>query len=437
VTLAPQLRLSQGQRLALTPVIRTTLELLRLPAAELEEAVARELRENPFLVRAAPAPDLALSVGAERPGPDVIADSPALLEQLHRQIGLMQIAPDVRGMAEYLAAELRDDGYLESPLKDIAAELGVPLALAQAGLEALHRCDPPGVGARTLAECLALQLMDRAALSRPVADAAVARIEDFAQGRLRGLDAALGLDVATVQRIAAVLPSLAARPVKDTAPAQVLRADLIARRDRDGAVTVTLSREGAPVLRLDRRLLKRAGGSDVSTQWRARGEAVIAALRFRGETLLRIGHHLAEAQHPVFSGQSTTILPLTRRETAAALGLHPSTIGRAVAAKCIDIEGRLRPLSDFFSSPLPGADGAMVSAHMVRQRIVAMIAAEPPGSPLSDARICADLNAEGVDIARRTVTKYRQWMRLPSSSGRRRIALNRRLRTGQAGIPRE
>jgi RNA polymerase sigma-54 factor len=425
------LRLTQRQRLVLTPTMRKTLEMLRLPGVEMDQAVARELLENPFLVRAAPVPKQS---GAAQP--DDVAATPLLLEQLHRQIGLMHLDPDVRAMAEYLAAELRDDGYLDVPLPEIATDIGAPLAVIEAGLDALQRCDPPGIGARGLAECLALQLMDRADLPRALAEAAVARLEDFAAGKPCAV--ALGIDDVVAARIAAVMPHLAAQPVSDViAPAQVLCADLIARRDSGGIVSVELARASVPRLRLDQGLCQTVDDTETTTELRARAEAMIAALNFRAETLLRIGRHIAEVQHAVFSGRTDAIRPLSRREVAATLGLHPSTVGRAVASKAIKVEGRLRPLSDFFSSALPGADGAAVSAYVVRHRIVALVAAEPPGAPLSDARLCAMLHAEGVDIARRTVTKYRQWMRLPSSSGRRRIAMNRRLRAGQASIPKE
>lgn len=434
-SLEPTLR--QGQRLTMTPTIRRTLEWLRLPAASLNEAVAQELRDNPFLVRVAPE-----SQGWAQPlpdgpaSPDTLPARPPLLERLRRQIGLMQLAPEVRAMAEFLAAELREDGYLDSPPEAIAARLDVPETLVAAGLSALQGCDPPGVGATSLAECLALQLMDRAGLQRAEAEAAVARLEDFAAGRLRGMDRALGLDSATVARIAGVLPQLAAAPVQDsTAPAPILRADLAAQAQADGSVIITLDHDAAPLLRLDPALKSSAAATEEASELRARAEAVIAALNYRSATLLRIGQHLAQAQRAVFAGESEVVRPLTRREVAEALGLHASTVGRAVAGKAIDIGGRLRPLSEFFSAPLPGADGSVVSAHLVRRRLAALIAAEPPQAPLSDAALCAALNAEGVDIARRTVTKYRQWMRLPSSAARRRIAAGRRARAAQAGIP--
>lgn len=436
MTLAPRLNLSQNQRIALTPMMRKTLEILRLPAVELEHTIETELRENPFLVRRKT--DAKGPIGVVALDSDLVS-APRLLERLHWQIGLMPLTPQVRAMAEYLAAELRDDGYLDVPLDEIAKDVGAPIDAAEAALAALQRCDPPGIGARDLAECLVLQLMDRAELSRALATAAVARLEDFAAGKVQELSLSLGIDQGTAARIATELPNLAACAVSDSAvPVQILRADLVARRAADGEIRIELARSTAPRLKIDTGLWDHADlQGDLAAEWRARAETLVAALQFRSETLLRIGRHIAGIQAEALGGKFDALRPLSRREVAAALGLHPSTVGRAVASKAIEIDGRLRLLSDFFSSPVPGVDGAAVSAHVVRRRIVEIVAAERPDAPLSDARLCAMLNSEGVDIARRTVTKYRQWMRVPSSSVRRRLAINRRLRATRGAIPKD
>jgi len=414
MTLGPRLQLLQRQRLALTPGLRQALEVLRLPAATLAERIEEEIGRNPLLVRS----------GASRTSggafaPDLVVAEPGVLERLHAQIGLMTLAAPVREAAEYLAGALRDDGYLDTSLVEAAAELRQPLAVVEAGLAALQGCDPPGVGARDLAECLALQLVDRG-LDRKTADAAVRSMADFAAGRWGRLEAALGLSRDGLQAIAALFPDLLPHPVsRSAAPAQVLRPDLVARR-RNGVIVVEPARDALPRLRLDQALLARSGDDGFVAECRDRAMALIAALRQRESTLLRIGRHLAEVQAAFFSDGEAALHPLSRRQLAEALALHPATVGRAVAEKAIDVEGRLYPLSVFFSASLPGPDGD-ASATAVRRRIAALIAAEPAGKPLSDARLCDILRAEGVDIARRTVAKYREALRLPSSADRRRM----------------
>lgn len=422
MTLAPSLRVGVRQRAVLAPALRGALSVLRMPLAELQAEIARELADNPFLRRHR-------GPRGEAELPLALAATETPLERLRAQIGLMPLAPDVRAMAEHLAAELREDGYLETPLTEIAAELGVPLALAEAGLAAVQGCEPAGVGARNLTECLTLQLIDRG-VERGLAAATVARLEAFVAGNWRELGRELGLPRPELERIAALLPALVAHPLSPAAPALPLLPDLVAEPRAGGGHDVRLAREAAPRLSLDVAMLARAGDEPFARDCRARAEALIAAVAARGTTLERIGAHLAEAQAAAFAHGPEHLRPLTRAEVAAALGLHASTVGRAVADKAIAIDARVVPLSQFFASAVPQAEGAALAGLALRRRIARMIAAEPPAAPLSDEAIRQALAAEGIDIARRTVAKYREWMRLPSSHQRRRLA---RLRGALAG----
>ncbi len=434
--LRPALQQRQVQRQVLAPVLRASLAILRMPMAELQAEIARELAENPFLRRRRP--EAGTPVAADHATTELLAAEPALLERMRMQIGLMPLAPDVRAMAEHLAGELRDDGYLEAELTEIAGDLGVPPELAEAGLAALQGCEPAGVGARSLTECLALQLVDRG-LAPQLAQRVVARLEDFVGRDWRGLAAALGLPRAELERIAALLPGLVAHPVAVQAPREglVLLPDLVLETGHDGSHRLRLARDAAPRLVLDRALLARAAGTPEAAACRARAEALIAAVEARGETLLRIGRHLVAAQHAFITRGPDQLRPLTRREVAEALGLHVSTVARTVAGKAIDIDGRVMPLSRFMSAPLPQAAGPALAGVAVRHRIARMIAEEPPDAPLADAAIQTRLRTEGVDIARRTVAKYRQWLRLPSSHHRRRLArLRAQAMTGHGPGPR-
>lgn len=426
MTLAPVLRPAPQQRMGLAPAVRASLSVLRMPLADLHAEIAREAAENPFLRwRRSP---LAAEPLAAAPVESLAAE-PSLLDRLRAQIGLMPLEAGVRAMAEHLAGELRDDGYLDTPLEEIAAELDVPLALAEAGLSALQSCDPAGVGARDLAECLALQLADRG-VPRALAAAAVARLEDFVAGNWRALGRALGCGQGELERIAGLLPGLVAHPVAAAPPAPPLMPDLVAEPG-PGGPAVRLAREAAPRLVLDRAMLRRAAGEPFAEACRVRAEALIAAVAARGATLLRIGAHLAEVQQAAFAHGPEHLRPLTRVEVAAALGLHPSTVGRATAGKGIGIDGRVLPLERFFSAALPQTGGPALAGHAVRLRIARLVAEEPAGAPLSDEAIRQALAGEGIDIARRTVAKYREWMHLPSSHRRRRMWRRRGHGTGQ------
>ncbi len=411
----PGLRTGLSQRPQLAPAMQQSLSLLRLPAADLQAEIARELAVNPYL-RWRGATPVAGEGAAE-----ALAAEPSQLQDLVAQIGLMRLPDTVRAMAIHLAADLREDGYLDTPLAEVAADLGVPLDVAEAGLAALQSCEPAGVGARNLPECLALQLADRG-LPPGQAAQVVAHLEAFVARDWRSLGRTLGLDRPALERIAALLPGLKAHPLASTDRAPALVADLVAEPDAKGRLQVRRTEAAAPRLGLDADLMADPPASPEAADARARAQALVAAVQARGDTLERIGAFLLEAQADFVANGPERLRPLSRRAVATALDLHPSTVGRAVAGKAIDLRGRLLPLSAFLAAPLPQAEGPALAGFAVRDRIARLIAAEPPGAPLSDEALRGLLAAEGIDIARRTVAKYRQWMNLPPSHLRRRIA---------------
>jgi len=411
MSVSPGLRLSTRQRLALTPGMRQSLAILRLPALELHEEIARIAAENPFLEHH-PADS---SSGGWLP--DVPAAEPSLFQSLHRQLSTQRLAPEVRAAALMLVAELREDGYLDATLDEIAAETGAAPEVLEQALTALQACDPPGIGARDLPECLALQLQAQGhapALARAIC----AHLEDFAEGRWQRLARALPLPQGRLAQIAALLPTLRPAPeLPDPGPALPLLPELIVEPGADGSPQVRLSPGALPIVTVAPRV---AGGSPELARAQAEAGFLAAALRARGATLLRIGTHLVMQQARHFASHGDLpLLPMTRAEAAAALSMHPATLGRAISGKALMAFGRTLPIEGFFSHGLPGRDGA-VSAHQLQRRIRALIAAEPPEAPLADDAICAQLQKEGVDIARRTVAKYRTCMRIASSFERRR-----------------
>lgn len=410
-----RLELRQTQRLALTPALRESLQMLQLPADRIEAALAAEAAENPFL-RLQP-PRRVPAVSAH----DVALETTAAGESLHAriaaQIRLMDLPAPVRAAALALAGELGGDGYLAGDTASLAAGLGLTEADAAAGLVALQACEPAGVGARDLAECLALQLVDQGT-PEATARAIVARLDGFARRDWPGLTRALGLPRAEIERLARRLQGLRPRPVEDEEPAAApLVPDLVVERGPDGP-RLRLAREYMPRIGFDRALMARSGGA-FAESCRLRAHALMRAVRFRGTTLLRVGAHVLAHQRAHLLDGADGPRPLSRAETAAALDLHPSTVGRAVAGKALEIDGVLHPLGGLFSNALPLRGGGQVSAAALRRRIAAMIAEEPPARPLSDAAIRERLAASGVDIARRTVAKYRRELRLAPSSRRR------------------
>ena len=410
-----RLELRQSQRLALTPALRESLQLLRLPADGLEAALAAEAARNPFL-RVVP-PRRVAAVSAHDIALETTPAGASLHERVAAQIRLMRLEAPVRAAALALAGELGADGYLEGDPEAILTHHGLGAQSAAAGLAALQACEPAGVGARDLGECLALQLVE-AGTPEPVARDVVAHLEGFARRDWAALGRALGLERTELERLARRLQGLRPRPVEEAAtPAAPLVPDLVLERGGDGP-RLRLAREYMPRIGLDRALLAQSEGA-FARDCRLRAHALLRALRFRGTTLLRVGGHLLAHQRGFLLEGAEGPRPLSRAATAAALELHPSTVGRAVAGKALEIDGVLQPLEGLFTNALPAADGGQVSAAVLRRRIAEMIAAEPPARPLSDAAIRDRLAAAGVDIARRTVAKYRRELRLAPSPRRR------------------
>ena len=409
------LGLVQRQGISLTEGMRQSLALLRMPTQAAAEAIAREAEENPFLVIEAgtggsgSAYDYALSVTAAQE---------SLGESLSRQIALQRLDPATVAAANYLVTELREDGYLDVTLAEVAADTGAPLAVLEAGLRALQACEPPGVGARDLAECLELKLAD-AGIEPALAHAATQRLNDFAEGRWARLRRDLGQPQPVLERIALLLRGFGSAPLgEESARVDVVIPELAVEVGPQGVVMVSLLPGALPSVSV----MPVQRGSLDGEKLRAlhdRARRMAAAVSARRETLLMIGRHIAEVQSAFFVGRQENIHPITRAEAAASLAMHPSTLGRTIAAKALLAGSKVYPLSMFFSRALNGPAGAM-SPFDVQRRIREMIDQESADAPLADEGLSAQLNKEGVDIARRTVAKYRKCMRIPSSFGRKR-----------------
>ena len=422
MALNTRLELRTQLRLALTPDVRLRLELLRLAPAELAEEIAREAARNPFLLYEPPTMMPATAATEVL----IAARAEPFQDDLRRQIARLDLPPNVIALAQLLIAELRADGFLDTDLDAFATARGLDAQALAEALAALQSCEPAGVGARSVGECLVLQLVDRG-LARNESEATLRLLPLFARMEWKRIGAELGLDAAGVRARAVLLRGLSPRPPIDCAEsdAVTLLPDLRLVRLPGGALSVEPADSARPKARLDRAMVHKAETEGFAPELLARARAMIAALDQRGQTLARIGQWLAGFQAGFFQHGVAGLVPATRLDLAAALGLHPSTISRALAGKAIDIDGRLWPLGVFFSTALPARDGP-VSARAVQRRIAEMIAAEPAGRPLSDESLTGLLRAQGVDIARRTVAKYRQGLRIPPSSTRRRLAVSRR-----------
>ena len=480
MALGPRLDIRQTQSLVMTPQLQQAIKLLALSNLEIETFVAEALESNPLLemgeVRreagedspAEPsehdsAPDFggegALDVadhaldpeaapgdfihgeggdwsrgdiasGAELPDlENRSSGSPTLSDHLASQIGL--VAHDEREalIALRIIGELDEAGYLLTDLRQVADELGIPLAEAERALATVQSLDPTGVGARSLAECLALQareadrydpcmarLIDNLEL---VARGEVARLqklcnvdaEDFAEmlAELRGYDPRPGLTFGE-QGGSAVVPDILISPATD------------------GGWRIALNEATLPRLVVNRPYLVelRDGCRDrTSRAWLKEkledARWLIRALDQRQKTILAVASEIVTQQQGFFLHGVSHLRPLTLKQVAEKIEMHESTVSRVTSNKFLHCPRGTFDLKYFFTSGVGGGeDGEGASAEAVKARIKALTDAEDPKAILSDDKLVDLLKAEGFDIARRTVAKYREAMGIGSSVQRRR-----------------
>ena len=425
----PGLTLRPAQRTALAPGLHVGLGVLALPLTELWQDIERQSQENPFLVVDRPA-----SAGLGGADMRRLADPPTLARHLKDQIALMDLPERTGALALYLCDDLDERGLLPAPDAEIAAETGAPEEIVASARAAVQSCEPSGVGATDLADCIRLQLIDTG-MAPADAEAVRRHLGLIAEGRRHEAAAALGLTPGAVDALSARISRLSPDPAAahaagaGLAAAEALVPELAVEPGSDGRPGLRLLEDPDAPVTVDEALAERAlrGGDDAARAFVAaqRGAArdLVSALAFRRRTLLRVGAALVEAQSAFFLGQARAPAPLRRADLAGTLGLHPSTVGRTVRGRALLFRGESRPLAAFFPPALAAGAQSALSAIEIQARIREMIGAEAPERPLSDAALAAALRESGVDIARRTVAKYRQCLHIPPSSRRRRQAL--------------
>lgn len=424
MALGPKLTLKQNQRLALTPSMRQNLEFLALSTAGVEQALQQASEENPFLVLRERRNDYA-SGRAFAAATRTIAQPQSLADGLKRQLVVMRLPEQVAALAGYLTGDLDERGYLSTSPQDLSTDLAVPLLLIEQAIAALQACEPTGVGARDLKDCLRLQLRETGLPPAKIA-ALLLALEPIAEEDWNAASAQSGIDGDELRRLAKLLSTLNPNPVAalDAAPAVPLIPELRVERISEAAFRVSLIGETFPELTLDTGLLSKSVQSpdarDFAERCRSDVEALITALRFRGQTLLRVGNALVEHHVSYFQGDKPTPDPLSRQDLGATLGLHGTTIGRAIVGKSMEWDGQVIALDWFFPRALPATEAGWHSVPDVQKSILRLLSAETADQVLSDAAIATMLRHEGVDIARRTVAKYRKCLSIPPSNLRRR-----------------
>jgi RNA polymerase sigma-54 factor len=353
-----------------------------------------------------------------------------LLFQLHC---LPDDTPDLTP-AEVLIEWLDSDGYLRTPLEDIAQTEGLSAAVLEQGLAMLHRLDPPGVGARSLSECLLIQLAHRNQSASLAARIIRGHFETFTKRRLNELVGKLHASPSEVRAACETIVRLDPKPARNFSadPALPLIPDLIVRK-LEGDYEVELNDEASPRLRLNpryRNLLRDPSApADAKQFLRERLQQalwLLKALEQRRARLLGIGRCLVELERDYLENGVSHLRALTQDEVARAVGCHPSTISRGIAHKTIQTPYGIVPLERFFGGGLTNSQypSNRISAHTVHAELQQIIASEDPAHPLSDEVLGETLRARGYLLARRTVTKYREQLQILPAHLRRQLSVS-------------
>jgi RNA polymerase sigma-54 factor len=358
-----------------------------------------------------------------------VAGAVSLRDHLMNQ--LTMAVPDAadRLIGQYLIDGLDDAGYLIDPVDETAAQLGVETARVEAVLAAVRGFDPVGVFARDLADCLAMQLEDRNAFD-PAMQALVANLELVARREYSKLETLCGVDREDIVDMVDEIRNLDPKPAQafagEAAPPVV--PDVLLSARADGAWSLDLNPESLPRVLVNRRyhadiagrITDKDGRRYLSEQLQS-ANWLVRALHQRATTIMKVSEEIVRRQDGFFRHGVDHLKPMILRDVAEAVEMHESTVSRVTANKYIASPRGLFELKYFFTGAIQSAAGGDAhSSESVRQRLKALIDAEDAKAILSDDKLVKVLRAEGIDIARRTVAKYRESLGIPSSVERRR-----------------
>jgi RNA polymerase sigma-54 factor len=354
-----------------------------------------------------------------------------LLEHLAEQAAMAGFTPAEHAIALALIDGVDEGGYLRASLAEIAERLGCEEAAVERVLATCHGFEPTGVFARSVPECLALQLKEMNRFD-PAMAALVENLDLLARRDLNGLKKACGVDDDDLKDMIAELKALTPRPgaAFGSETVQTVVPDVFVREDPAGGWRVELNSDTLPKLLIDQRYHAKvvsAARSDQEktfvTECLASASWLVKSLDQRAKTILKVSSEIVRQQDGFLAFGVEHLRPLNLKTVADAIGMHESTVSRVTSNKYVATPRGLFELKFFFTSAIASSDGGVAhSAESVRHKIKQLVEAERAETDVhSDDRIVEILKEAGVDIARRTVAKYREAMRIPSSLERKRL----------------
>lgn len=356
-----------------------------------------------------------------------------LSEHLNEQLAMAVRDPKDRFIGAYLIDHVDENGYLRTNTSEIATRLGVPEIRIQSLLTELQTFEPTGVFARDLKECLALQLKEKELLSEPM-EALLDNLPMLGKHDLTGLTKICNVSMDTLHNLIRDIKTLAPKPglAYGGDVAAAVEPDVAIRELPNGGWAVELNADTLPRVLIDNRYFAEICGqnSDETTrtfmsECHQNASWLVKALDQRARTVLKVATEIVKQQDGFFAFGVDHLKPLNLRTVAEAIDMHESTISRVTSNKFMSTPRGLFEFKFFFTAAIPSMDGGEAhSAESVRHRIKQIISQETAKSVLSDDKIVDMLRTDGIDVARRTVAKYREALGIPSSVERRRIFKN-------------
>lgn len=481
MALEQKLSVRMSQRLIMTPSLQQAIKLLQMSKLELVEEIQQEMTENPVLEEAIEDAPTANERAEAEPQPSTpgdgdsgasdpfseidyeayfqdvestyvpraqrdfaseelpsfeatLAETQDLSSHLMWQLALSASTDSEKQIGEAIIGNLNEDGYLRASLNEIVEMGRWSLDEVEATLRLVQGFDPVGVAARDLVECLVIQLRHLGQEGTAAETVVRHHLDKLQARRFKELGEALGLDADDLQAEIEIVRGLDPRPGQkyNAASSRYVVPDVyVVKIDDD--YQVILNEEGLPRLRISpvyRRMVERGASAHASSEAKeyVRGKLrsafrLIKSLEERQRTIYKVARSIVKFQRDFLDAGIERLRPLVLKDVADDIGMHESTVSRVVNNKYMHTHRGLYEMRFFFHSGIATlAGGESVSSLTVKERIRKIIAAEDSQKPLSDAAIVGVLRSEGLQIARRTVAKYREELKIPSSSSRRQTA---------------
>lgn len=347
---------------------------------------------------------------------DTLTAETSLQAELLEQVRLADLENRPRQVAELIVGNLDDRGYLQPKLEELTFSTGIALEELRSALQLVQTFHPPGVGARDLRECLLLQLERAGRQNSPEYLIVRDHMEALGKRRFPEIARHLGISANEAQELAERISQLDPRPgqVYEADESQYVVAEVTVTREKDGEYSVTVNDDNLPRLRISNQYKDLLGQAETSPEVREyirekikAGKFLIKSIHQRQSTILNIAREIVARQKDFFEGGVAKLKPMTMVQVAEVVGVHETTVSRAVSGKYMQTPQGIFEMKYFFTSGVATSEGTSMSNTSVKNILMELIAGEDTSSPLSDEELVARLKVKGIMIARRTVAKYR------------------------------